>query len=86
MGNDLIRKLSPDEVLAVKLNKPSKEWPFKNMKVDEAVEISDGFNGKSIHEIAAYARTFNQNSSKDFKVYTITKDDGASAVQVLRTK
>lgn len=86
MTIDLVKKISPMELMQAKTKQISKKWPFKTMEIGEAIEVSDGFNGKTAHFIAVYARSFNNSSKKEFEIYPITKVDGTKVVQVLRTK
>jgi len=86
MKNDLIKKISASEFSLFSSSKKSNEWPFKRMLVGDAIEISAGYNGKTVEYITQYARVFNNSSKKEFEINVVKKKDGSLTVQVLRTK
>lgn len=86
MNNDLIKKISASEFSLSASLKKTNQWPFKRMLVGDGIEISAGYNGKTVEYIVQYARIFNNSSKKQFEINIVKKKDGVSTVQVLRTK
>jgi len=61
-----------------------KYWPFKDLAINEGVEIKDGYNGKDIETIRKCA--FSYASSAGIKLKSQIVNGGIKSIQFLRIK
>ena len=77
-----VKKITSSDFPEIK--KGRKEWPFKDLMIDDGVELEDGFNDCDLYLIKAHAHAYGQSVSKQFKTKIYRQTNKPDLIRIIR--